>query len=58
MCHTLDLAGVGLLVAHVERSGLAVQGIRRVGVGEQLREEALEDVEHLVHGRPCLVDHV
>lgn len=35
-----------------------VERVRGVGVGEQLRQEGLEDVGQVVERRPGLVDHV
>ena len=42
----------------VERRGVPVEGVRGVGVREELREETLEDVGEVVEGGPGLVDHV
>ncbi len=55
---TLDFRVVALRLAHEEGSGLAIQGVCRVGIPQQLREEDLEDVYHIEHGRPRLVDDV
>ena len=55
---TLDLDIICLWLFHQKRRRLAVQRIRRIGVAQELWEEDFEDVDHVVHGRPCLVDHV
>lgn len=58
LCLTFDLGLVTLWLAHHERRRLAVERVRWVRVAQQLRQEHLEDVEHVVHGRPRLVDDV
>ena len=55
---TSDLGVVALLVAHEESCGLAVERVGGVRVPQELREEHLEDVDHVEHGRPRLVDDV
>ncbi len=42
----------------VEGGGVAVQRVHWIRVGEQLGQKRLEDVHQVVHGRPCLIDHV
>ena len=46
---TFDLDIVCLGLFHQQRRRLAVQWIRRVGVSQQLRQEDLKDVDHVVH---------
>ncbi len=53
---TVDIATLGL--THQQRGRLAVQRIRQVGVPEELGEEDLEDVDHIKHRRPRLVDDI
>lgn len=55
---TLDLCVVSLGVAHEECCGLAVEGVGGVGVPQELGHEDLENVDHVKHRRPGLVDHV
>lgn len=55
---TLDLGVVALGFSYHQSSRLAVQGVRRVRVSEKLRQEDLEDVDHVEHGRPSLVDDI
>lgn len=55
---TLDPHVVPLRIPHQQRRRLTVQGVRRVWVAEELGKEDLEDVDHVEHGRPSLVDHV
>jgi hypothetical protein len=55
---TFDLHIVRLRVLHQQRRSLAIQRIGRIGIAQQLRQEDLEDVDHVVHRRPSLVDHV
>lgn len=47
-----------LRMPHQERSSFTIQRVVGVRVAEQLREEHLEDVDHVEHRRPSLVDHV
>ena len=58
LLHTLNLRLIALSVPHHQRRRLAIQRIRRVRVPQQLRQEDLENVHHVVHGRPGLVDDV
>jgi hypothetical protein len=55
---TFDLHIVCLRILHQQRRSLSIQRIRRIGVSQQLRQEDLEDVDHVVHRRPSLVDDV
>ena len=49
MRHTLDFRIVAFRLSHEERGRLAVQRIGWVGISEKLRDEDLEDVDHVVH---------
>lgn len=42
----------------VHGRGVPVQGVSRIRIGQELRQEALEDVGQVVERRPGLVDHV
>jgi hypothetical protein len=55
---TFDLGIVARGISHEEGRGLAVEGVGRVRVAEELREEDLEDIDHVKHGRPGLVDNI
>jgi hypothetical protein len=55
---TFDLDVVRFWILHQQRSGLAIQRVSRIGVSQQLWQEDLEDVDHIVHRRPSLVDDV
>ena len=55
---TFDFLVVRLGVAHQQGSCLTIQGVRRVGVAQELREEDLEDVHQVEHRAPRLVDDV
>ena len=55
---TFDFLVVRLGVAHQQGSCLSIQGVRWVGVAQELREEDLEDVYQVEHRTPCLVDDV
>jgi hypothetical protein len=55
---TFHFGVVAFWFPHKKRRSFAVQGIGRVGVPQELRKEDLEDVDHVVHWRPCLVDDV
>lgn len=55
---TLDLGLVILGLPHQQRRRLSVQRIARIRVAQQLRQEDFEDVDHIEHRRPGLVDHV
>lgn len=41
-----------------QRSRLAIQGVRWIRVPQQLGQENLEDVDHVEHWRPSLVDDI
>jgi len=55
---TFDLGIVARGISHEEGGGLTVEGVGRVRVAEKLREEDLEDVDHVKHGRPGLIDNI
>lgn len=55
---TFDLDIVACGISHEEGRGLAVEGVGRVGVAEELRQEDFKDVDHVKHGRPRLVDNI
>lgn len=55
---TFDLGIVACGISHEEGRGLAVEGVGRVGVAEELRQEDFKDVDHVKHGRPGLVDDI
>jgi len=55
---TFDFCLICLGLAHQECSGFAVQRIGGVRVAEELGQEDFEDVDHVEHGRPGLVDDV
>jgi hypothetical protein len=56
--HTFHLGIVALWLSHEKRRCLTVQGICWIWVSQKLWEEDFEDVDHVVHGRPCLVDDI
>lgn len=59
MCRrALHFRVVALRFSHEKGGRFTVQGIGRIGIAEELRDEHLEDVNHIVHGGPCLVDDV
>jgi hypothetical protein len=58
LIRTLNLQIVALGLPNHQGGGLAVEGVGGVGVAEQLGQEDLEDVDHIKHGRPCLVDDI
>lgn len=49
---------VALRIPKHQSGSLSVQGVRRVWVPQQVWQECLEDVDHVVHGRPRLVDDI
>ena len=55
---TSDTGCITLGLSHHERRCLAVEGVRRVGIEQQLWEKHLKHVQEVEHGRPCLVDDV
>lgn len=55
---TLHLGLVVLGIPQQQGGGLAVERVGRVRIAQELREEHLEDVDHVVHGRPGLVDDI
>lgn len=56
--HTFHLSLIGLWLPHHQCCCFAIQRIGRIGIAEELRQEDLKDVDHVVHGRPGLVDDV
>jgi hypothetical protein len=55
---TLDLGFVALRLPHQQRRGLAVERISRIRVAQELWQKHLENVDHVVHWRPRLIDDV
>lgn len=53
-----DLCVVLLFRFQLEGGCLVVERICRVWVQKELGQEGVEDVDEVVHGRPCLIDHV
>jgi len=56
--HTLNLGIVAPGLAHQKCGSLSVKRVGWVRVPQQLWEEDLENIDHVEHGRPCLVDNV
>ena len=56
--HTFDLGVVALRLPHQQRGRLSIQRIGGVRVAQELGQEDLENVDHVEHGRPGLVDDV
>lgn len=56
--HTLHLRLVALGFPHHQCGSFAIEGIGGVGVAEELRQKDFEDVDHVVHGRPRLIDNI
>lgn len=56
--YTLHFDVVALRFPHQKRGCLAVEGVGRIGIPKQLRQEDLKYVDHVEHGRPSLVDDV
>lgn len=55
---TFDFGVVAFRLAHQQSGSLAVQRICRVRIPQQLWEKDFEDVDHVVHWRPGLVDDI
>ena len=55
---TFDLSIIARLITHHQRGCFAVERIGWVRIAEELGKEDLEDVDHVVHGRPGLIDDV
>jgi hypothetical protein len=55
---TLHLRLVTLGFSHEQGRRLAIQRVGRVWVAEELGKEDLEDIDHVEHGRPGLVDDI
>lgn len=45
-------------LSHQQRSSFAIQGVGRVRIPKELWQEDLENVDHVKHGRPGLVDNI
>lgn len=56
--YTLDLALVALGLPQEQRSGFTVQGVGGVRISQQLGQKDFENVYHIEHRRPGLVDDV
>jgi hypothetical protein len=56
--HTFDLGIVALGFPHQKRGCFTIKRVCGVGVSQELWEKDFEDVDHVVHWRPCLVDDV
>lgn len=54
----LDLLAVLIFVFKLQLRRLGVQRVRRVRVQKQLGQKNVENVDEVVHWRPCLVDDV
>lgn len=55
---TLDFGLVALGLPHHKSCRLSVQRIGWIWIAKKLWKEDLEDVDHVVHWRPRLVDHI
>lgn len=55
---TPDFGFVAFRLSHHQSCRLAIERVLRVRIPQQLGEEDFEDVDHVEHGRPCLVDNV
>ena len=55
---TFDLGVIALRLPHEECGSFAIQRIGRVRVPKELREEDFEDIDHVIHWRPGLVDDI
>ena len=55
---TFDLGLICLWIPHQQRRGFSVQRVGGVRVAEELWEEDFEDVDHVEHWGPGLVDDV
>ncbi len=58
MHRTFDFLLIHLGISHQKRRCLAVERIRWVGVSEELGQEDFEDIDHVEHGRPSLINDV
>ncbi len=56
--HTFDFGIIAFRLPHQQSGRFTIQGVGRVRVSEQLRKKDFENVDHIIHWRPCLVDHV
>ena len=55
---TFDPLLVALRFSHQQGCCLAIQGICGVRISQELWKEDLEDVDHIKHWRPGLIDHI
>ncbi len=55
---TLDFGLVVLRLPNKESGSFSVERIGWVRIAQELWEETLEDVDHIEHWRPCLVDDI
>lgn len=55
---TFDFGIISLWFSHQKRSRLPIERVCGVWISEQLRQEDLEDVDHIEHWRPGLVDNI
>ncbi|KAK6706262.1 hypothetical protein SNK03_010086 [Fusarium graminearum] len=56
--HTFDFSIVALGFSYQQGCCFAVERVGRVGVSQKLGEEDLENVDHIKHGRPSLVNDI
>ena len=47
---TFNLRFISLWISHKQSGCFAIEGIRRIGVAQQLREEDFKDIDHVEHG--------
>lgn len=55
---TFDFDIVAFRFAYQQSGSFTVEGIGGVRISEKLWQEDFEDVDHIKHRRPGLVDHV
>lgn len=55
---TFDLLFEPFRLLEHQRRRLAIHGVGRVRVSEQLRQEHLKDIDQVEQGAPGLVDHI
>lgn len=56
--HTFHFCLVCFGFPHHQCCCFTIERIRRVRVAEKLRQEDFKDVDHVIHGGPCLIDHI
>jgi len=56
--HTLDLSIVALGLPHKQSCSFSIEWVGRIWVSKELWEEDLEDIDHIEHRRPSLVDDI